>query len=61
MKIFPILFIQLIIALNLYSQSIPEPERIRTYDVLHYDFFISPDILNKNIKGYGKIKLSPLN
>jgi len=60
MKIIFFLIIISLVSINSFSQSIPEPERVRTYDVLHYDFFISPDILNKTVKGYAKTYIKPL-
>jgi aminopeptidase N len=46
-----ILFFCLFISNFLNAQTVPEPERVRTYDVLHYNISVTPDITQKKITG----------
>lgn len=43
------------------SQTVPEPERVRTYDVLHYKINVTPDISQKKITGTVIGQLIPLD
>ncbi|MCB0721622.1 MAG: M1 family metallopeptidase [Ignavibacteriae bacterium] len=56
-----ILIVILIIAGNLYSQTIPEPERERTYDVKHISMNISFDWDQKMVIGGVTTTISPLS
>lgn len=40
-----------LISENIVAQTIPEPERVRSYDVLHYNINVTPDIAQKKIAG----------
>jgi len=64
MKIFIFFILLLNYPVIVFSQSRltpPKPERIRTYDVLHIDIKIIPDMKERKVTGSVKTKIIPLN